>query len=116
MPEVHALADDLAERLTGHVITRFEITTFSALKTFDPPATAVVGGTVRDVTHFGKFLDIDLGDLHVVVHLAKAGWIRWYDLLPTARNRVIAARIGPGSFSHRSITRASSTLTLPSLK
>ena len=112
MPEVHALADDLAERLTGHVITRFEITTFSALKTFDPPATAVVGGTVRDVTHFGKFLDIDLGDLHVVVHLAKAGWIRWYDLLPTARNRVIAARIGLEDGSGIQLTEAGTKKSL----
>ena len=87
MPEVHALADDLAQRLVGRTIARFEVLTFSALKTFDPPATAVIGREVQDVTHFGKFLDLDLGELHVVVHLAKAGWIRWYDVLPTTRNR-----------------------------
>ncbi|MBW4041142.1 MAG: Fpg/Nei family DNA glycosylase [Acidobacteria bacterium] len=112
MPEVHALADDLADRLVGHTIARFEITTFSALKTFDPPTTAVVGGTVRDVTHFGKFLDIDLGDLHVVVHLAKAGWIRWYDVLPTARNRVIAARIGLDDGSGIQLTEAGTKKSL----
>jgi formamidopyrimidine-DNA glycosylase len=112
MPEVHALADDLAERLVGHAITRFEVTTFSALKTFDPPATAVVGQTVRDVAHFGKFLDIDLGDLHVVVHLAKAGWIRWYDVLPTARNRVIAARLGLDDGSGIQLTEAGTKKSL----
>src|SRR3954469_12390592 len=112
MPEVHALADDLAERLTGHAVGRFEITTFSALKTFDPPATAVIGETVRDVTHFGKFLDLDLGDLHVVVHLAKAGWIRWYDALPTTRNRVIAARIGLEDGSGIQLTEAGTKKSL----
>ncbi len=112
MPEVHALADDLAERLGGRAIGRFEVMTFSALKTFDPPAESVVGATVQDVTHFGKFLDIDLGDLHVVVHLAKAGWIRWYDVLPTTRNRVIAARIGLEDGSGIQLTEAGTKKSL----
>ncbi|RIX28693.1 Fpg/Nei family DNA glycosylase [Amnibacterium setariae] len=112
MPEVHALADDLAERMVGHAIARFDVLTFSALKTFDPPATAVIGLEVRDVTHFGKFLDVDLGDLHVVVHLAKAGWMRWYDVLPTARNRVIAARIGLDDGSGVQLTEAGTKKSL----
>jgi formamidopyrimidine-DNA glycosylase len=112
MPEVHALADDLAERLVGHEVARFEVLTFSALKTFDPPASAVVGGSVQDVTHFGKFLDVDLGDLHVVIHLAKAGWVRWYDVLPTTRNRVIAARIGLEDGSGVQLTEAGTKKSL----
>ncbi len=112
MPEVHALADDLAERLVGHVIARFEVLAISALKTVDPPASAVVGETVKDVTHFGKFLDIDLGDLHLVVHLAKAGWIRWYDVLPTARNRTLSARIGLDGGAGVAITEAGTKKSL----
>lgn len=112
MPEVHALADDLAARLVGHAIARFDVSAISALKTFDPPASAVVGETVRDVTHFGKFLDIDLGDLHLVIHLAKAGWIRWFDVLPTARNRTVAARIALDDGSGVSITEAGTKKSL----
>ena len=112
MPEVHALADDLAERLVGRTIARFEVLTFSALKTFDPPASDVVGREVLDVTHFGKFLDIDLGGLHVVAHLAKAGWIRWYDVLPTTRNRVIAARLGLDDGSGIQLTEAGTKKSL----
>jgi formamidopyrimidine-DNA glycosylase len=112
MPEVHALADDLSARLVGRVIGRFDVSAISALKTFDPPASAVVGETVRDVTHFGKFLDIDLGDLHLVIHLAKAGWIRWYDVLPTARNRTIAARLALDDGSGLSITEAGTKKSL----
>ena len=95
MPEVHALASDLSVRLEGRTIARLDVSAFSALKTFDPPATAVAGHEVRDVTHHGKFLDLDLGDLHVVIHLAKAGWMRWYDVLPPARTGrgALAARI-----------------------
>lgn len=112
MPEVHALADDLADRLAGRTIARFEIATFSALKTFDPPATDVVGHEVQDVTHHGKFLDVDLGDLHLVMHLAKAGWIRWYDVLPTARNRTIAARVGLDDGAGISVTEAGTKKSL----
>lgn len=112
MPEVHALADDLAARLVGHAIARFDVSAISALKTFDPPASAVIGETVRDVTHFGKFLDIDLGDLHLVIHLAKAGWIRWFDVLPTARNRTLAARIALDDGSGVSITEAGTKKSL----
>ena len=112
MPEVHALADDLAQRLTGRTIARFEVLTFSALKTFDPPTSDVIGREVRDVTHFGKFLDIDLGDLHVLAHLAKAGWIRWYDVLPTTRNRVIAARLGLDDGSGIQLTEAGTKKSL----
>ncbi|MGT2425121.1 Fpg/Nei family DNA glycosylase [Amnibacterium kyonggiense] len=112
MPEVHALADDLAERMVGRTVARFDVLTFSALKTFDPPATAVIGEEVRDVTHFGKFLDVDLGDLHLVIHLAKAGWMRWYDVLPTTRNRVIAARIGLDDGSGVQLTEAGTKKSL----
>ena len=95
MPEVHALASDLSVRLEGRTIARLDVSAFSALKTFDPPATAVAGHEVRDVTHHGKFLDLDLGDLHVVIHLAKTGWIRWHDVLPAPRQGrgALAARL-----------------------
>ena len=113
MPEVHALADDLAERLVGHAIARFEVTTFSALKTFDPPASAVVGETVQDVTHFGKFLDIDLGDLHVVdpPREGRAGSAGTTCCRPT-RNRVIAARIGLDDGSGIQLTEAGTKKSL----
>lgn len=112
MPEVHALASDLGVRLEGRTIARLDVTTFSALKTFDPPVTDVAGKQVQDVTHHGKFLDLDLGDLHLVIHLAKAGWMRWYDVLPTARNRTLAARIVLDDGSGITITEAGTKKSL----
>ena len=38
---------------------------------------------VEDVGRHGKFLDINVGGLHLVMHLARAGWIRWKDEVPT---------------------------------
>jgi formamidopyrimidine-DNA glycosylase len=77
LPEVQALVTDLGRLLTGRVIERLDLASFSALKTFDPPATALNGCEITSVTRHGKFLDIVAGqDLHIVIHLARAGWIR----------------------------------------
>jgi formamidopyrimidine-DNA glycosylase len=82
LPEVEALAAFLRARASGHVIARAEAASFAVLKTFDPPLSALTGLTVGDVTRHGKFLDLSCGDLHLVIHLARAGWLRWRDELP----------------------------------
>jgi formamidopyrimidine-DNA glycosylase len=82
LPEVEALAADLRERLRDRAIVRVDIAAFSALKTFDPPLSALNGLLVDDVTRHGKFLDIDTSGLHLIFHLARAGWIRWRDEVP----------------------------------
>ena len=82
LPEVEALALDLKGRLTDRAITRVDLAAFSALKTFDPPLSALHGTLVEDVTRHGKFLDIATSGLHLVIHLARAGWIRWRDEVP----------------------------------
>jgi formamidopyrimidine-DNA glycosylase len=83
LPEVEALALDLKGRLTDRAIVKIHIAAFSALKTFDPPLSALEGTMVDDVTRHGKFLDIHASGLHLVLHLARAGWIRWRDEVPT---------------------------------
>ncbi len=78
LPEVEALAAYLRERAVGRRVDRFEVSAISALKTFDPPPTAAAGRAVADATRHGKFLDVVLdGDLHLVVHLARAGWLHY---------------------------------------
>jgi formamidopyrimidine-DNA glycosylase len=80
LPEVEALAAYLRERAVGHTVERFEVSSFSALKTFDPPPTAVAGQQITDAGRHGKYLDISIGDdLHLVVHLARAGWLHYRD-------------------------------------
>ena len=87
LPEVEALAAFLGERLTGRTVRRAEPVAFSALKTFDPPLEALAGRSVSGVGRRGKFLDIDTDGLHLVVHLARAGWVVWRDEAPKARGR-----------------------------
>jgi DNA-formamidopyrimidine glycosylase len=82
LPEVEALAAFLRARASGHVIARAEAASFAVLKTFDPPLSALSGLTIGEVGRHGKFLDLSCGDLHLVIHLARAGWLRWRDDLP----------------------------------
>jgi formamidopyrimidine-DNA glycosylase len=79
LPEVEALAEFLRERLTGDVVAGIDVATISVLKTVDPPLSAFGGLPVTAVARHGKFLDLDADGLHLVVHLARAGWLRWRD-------------------------------------
>ncbi|MFC9496412.1 Fpg/Nei family DNA glycosylase [Streptomyces sp. NPDC056982] len=82
LPEVEALTDFLTEHLVGHEIVRVLPVAVSVLKTYDPPPAALEGRTVTGVTRHGKFLDLDADGLHLVTHLARAGWLHWRDQLP----------------------------------
>ena len=82
LPEVEALSHDLGARLEGRAVARLDVVALAALKTFDPAPGALSGLFVDSVSRHGKFLDIAVDDLHLVVHLARAGWVRWRDQLP----------------------------------
>lgn len=82
MPEVQGLVDFLGERLDGLAVESLELASFSVLKTFDPPPQALAGAPVDGVHRHGKFIDVDCDGIHLVIHLARAGWIRWSDELP----------------------------------
>lgn len=85
LPEVEALAGYLRQRAVGRRVDRLEIAAISALKTYDPAPTAVAGRTVVDARRHGKFLDVVIeGDLHLVVHLARAGWLHYREAFPSA--------------------------------
>ncbi|WEH14080.1 DNA-formamidopyrimidine glycosylase family protein [Streptomyces sp. VNUA24] len=84
LPEVEALRDFLVGSLVGHEVVRVLPVAISVLKTYDPPVSAFEGREITDVRRHGKFLDIeaDGGELHLVTHLARAGWLQWKDRLP----------------------------------
>jgi DNA-formamidopyrimidine glycosylase len=87
LPEVESLAAYLREHASGHVIARAEAASFAVLKTFDPPLSALAGREVTAVGRHGKFLDLtcaglDGDQLHLVFHLARAGWLRWREDIP----------------------------------
>jgi formamidopyrimidine-DNA glycosylase len=105
LPEVEALAAYLRERAVGHAVERLEVAAISALKTYDPPPTAAAGRKITDAGRHGKFLDITLGsELHLVIHLARAGWLHYRDsfgsnapLKPGKGPIALRARLDDGS-------------------
>jgi formamidopyrimidine-DNA glycosylase len=82
LPEVQALVDFLAERAVGQAVVGVELGSISVLKTYDPPPSALAGGPVDGVHRHGKFLDVDVDGIHLVFHLARAGWLRWSEAIP----------------------------------
>lgn len=96
LPEVAGLVAFLAERLDGLAVEAVELASITVLKTFDPPPQALAGAPVDAVRRHGKFVDIDCDGTHLIFHLAKAGWLRWYEEVPKA-----PARPGKGPIALR---------------
>ncbi|KOU41824.1 Fpg/Nei family DNA glycosylase [Streptomyces sp. NPDC054949] len=82
LPEVEALREFLDEHLDGRVVERVLPLAVSVLKTYDPPLTALEGHSIGPTARYGKFLALRVGELHLVTHLARAGWLRWQDAMP----------------------------------
>jgi formamidopyrimidine-DNA glycosylase len=112
LPEVAGLRSFLQQRLQGAVLDNVQVTSFSVLKTADPPYSALVGRTLTGVQRFGKFVDLVLGgtdqaeDLHLVFHLAKAGWVR-FSTAPSSA----PVRSGKGPIAARLLFRLPDTST-----
>jgi formamidopyrimidine-DNA glycosylase len=85
LPEVSALALGLTERMHGRRVSAVRLRSIGALKTYRPPLDALVGTTVDGWTRHGKFLDMSAGELHLVIHLARAGWVRWRERVTEAK-------------------------------
>ncbi|MFF9591683.1 Fpg/Nei family DNA glycosylase [Streptomyces sp. NPDC014646] len=87
LPEVEALRIFLDDRLVGREIDRVLPLAVSVLKTYDPPLAALHGTTVTGTARHGKFLDVRAEALHLIIHLARAGRLRWRDGFPAAPPR-----------------------------
>src|SRR5579872_3985358 len=98
LPEVESLARFLDERMQNHAVTRAELASLSALKTYDPPLSAIVGSVVTVVVRQGKYLLIGVAPLTVAVHLSRAGWVQWRETLTPTRPKPgkgpLALRLG----------------------
>jgi formamidopyrimidine-DNA glycosylase len=117
LPEITALGAFLTEHANGDPIASAQVAALGLLATFDPPITALVGGTIGTVKRFGKFLDIRVhipGEpretpLHLVLHLARAGWLRWSDhmsAVPAKLGGPIALRVRLQSGAGFDVTEA----------
>lgn len=103
LPEVAALAAFLDGRMAALPIRRVDVAALSVLKTADPPWSVLSGRTVSAVDRIGKYLVIrtrpgrteadgsppgdDEPQLDLVIHLSRAGWIRWSETLSSTPPR-----------------------------
>jgi formamidopyrimidine-DNA glycosylase len=87
LPEVEALVEFLRQRAVGLAVVSVEIGAISVLKTYNPPPQALEGMPIDGVTRHGKFVDLDVEGIHLVFHLARAGWLRWSEALSATRLR-----------------------------
>jgi formamidopyrimidine-DNA glycosylase len=84
LPAVEALAHHLREHALYRPVARVDVASMSAVKTFDPPMSALPGRVVTGAARYGKFLAVEFVDrpdepLHLITHLSRAGWLRWHD-------------------------------------
>ncbi|CAG7631294.1 Fpg/Nei family DNA glycosylase [Actinacidiphila bryophytorum] len=82
LPEVESLVGFLRERVGGGVVERVYAVGVHALKTYEPPVGVLEGRAVGEVGRFGKFLGFRGGDVWLVMHLARGGWVRWKEEVP----------------------------------
>ncbi|MFL0410706.1 Fpg/Nei family DNA glycosylase [Microbacterium paludicola] len=116
MPEVEGLVEFLRGRIGGLEVASARLAQIAALKTFDPRLDELVGRTVSGVERHGKFVDVAAGGLHLVFHLAKAGWLRWHETLPGTvikpGRSPIALRVGFADGSGFDLTEAGTKKSL----
>ena len=99
LPEVEITARLLDTALAGAEIESALTPGINALKTFDPPLSALAGGRVEAVRRRGKHLIVDAsGELSLLIHLMSAGRLQLYDGRASARDRTsrLLVRLGDG--------------------
>jgi formamidopyrimidine-DNA glycosylase len=87
LPEVQALAQHLRRHAVGTTVSRVDVASLTVLKTVQPAVTALHGRPVIGASRHGKFLAMHTDGPALVIHLARAGWLRWSDALAPAAPR-----------------------------
>jgi len=94
LPEITVYVDALRRRMLDRSIERVRIVSPSLLRTFDPPASALEGRTVRDVRRMGKRIVWHCDDdLFVVIHLMLTGRFQWKQ-----RGAAVPRKLGHAAF------------------
>ncbi len=92
LPEMEITARRLGEALAGETIETAVAPGINALKTFDPPLSALEGATIEGVRRRGKLLLLDAGGLTLLTHLMSAGRLQLFAKRATMRDRTM--RVG----------------------
>jgi formamidopyrimidine-DNA glycosylase len=88
LPEVEITARLIGRAVTGARVESVVAPGINALKTFDPPLTALDGQTILGVRRRGKLFGIELtGELTLLIHLMSAGRLQLFDTRASLRDR-----------------------------
>jgi formamidopyrimidine-DNA glycosylase len=87
LPEVEITARRLDAALAGAEVESALAPGINALKTFDPPLSAIDGRSIDGVRRIGKQLVVDVGDLSLLIHLMSAGRLQLYDRRASPKDR-----------------------------
>ena len=88
LPEIEITARLLDAAVAGAEIESAMAPGINALKTYDPPLTALEGRTIISVGRRGKLFAISVeGDLALLVHLMSAGRLQVFDARASLRDR-----------------------------
>ncbi len=78
LPDVTIYLEALDREVVGHRLERLHLVSPFVLRTWEPPADAFAGATLRSVSRLGKRLVLAFNDdRFAVVHLMIAGRLRW---------------------------------------
>jgi formamidopyrimidine-DNA glycosylase len=84
LPDVTVYAERIDAAAAGHVLQRVRIVNPFVLRTAVPPIASLDGRRLEGVRRLGKRIVLDFdGGLHLVLHLMRAGRLRW--LTPGAK-------------------------------
>ena len=88
LPEVEITARLIDAAVTGSEIESALAPGINALKTFDPPLTALAGHRIERIGRRGKLFVIELdGDLAIEIHLMSAGRLQLFETPASLRDR-----------------------------
>ncbi|MGH9171256.1 MAG: DNA-formamidopyrimidine glycosylase family protein [Acidimicrobiales bacterium] len=103
LPEVEVLCRRLDERCLGRTVSRVELASIAALKSYAPPLGDLVGAEWLACSRRGKYVCIELRrasaeQAWLVINLARAGWVKWRPKLSVTTGRPgrgpLALRVG----------------------
>ncbi|MGH2870095.1 MAG: DNA-formamidopyrimidine glycosylase family protein [Solirubrobacteraceae bacterium] len=88
LPEVEITARLLGSALAGARVESALSPGVNALRTYDPPLSAIAGHEIAGVTRRGKLFAVEVGeDLTMLIHLMSAGRLQLFDTRASLRDR-----------------------------
>jgi formamidopyrimidine-DNA glycosylase len=95
LPEVEITARLIGEAIAGVKVESARAPGINALRTFDPPLSAIEGLAVVGVGRRGKLFEIELeNELTLLIHLMSAGRLQLFDTRASLRDRTSRLLLG----------------------